>query len=998
MRKTPISGRFVLVAILAGWTFFEWYPPGGENLIDAFEKSPHKQEVKEEKALIVDSLRNFASKINEGDELPLTGKNSWMEAIGEADLRELLPEKTNGLLKQLDLNEEIWTQEWRDLDATIKDNINRAILARIQKESEGKVKLGLDLKGGTQFVVQVEPKKDEQGETLPITSDQLTKAMEIMRKRVDAFGVAEPLIQTAGDDKIIIQVPGLSQSNRDRARKTISEVAKLEFRLTHPENDSLKLTNEEFVPGATYMSYTQKRKVDGKEQSTTISHYVLNEVALSGSHIKSASARPNELTNSPEIHFTLDALGANKFAKITEAHKAREAGGADPRLLCIVLDGELISAPSINSRIHARGQITGSFEPDEAKALANSLENPLENEVKIVEERDVAPSLGRDSVTKGYKAAIWGLAAVAVFMLIYYLLSGVLANFALALNICMILGILCWFDATLTLPGIAGVVLTIGMAVDANVLIFERIREELGVGKSLKGAIASGYDKAFGTIFDANITTLIASTILIYMGKGPVQGFGVTLTIGILTSMFTALVATRLVFDALLNIGVIGADGSKKLVHLRSAVGLPKIDFLKYKWPALGLSLVLVGGGFIYGLYKGKDSMLGVDFEGGFSMVVKLVDPTKAGSLAKDIESGEMRKKLSEATRIGEAQIQPQLQADMDTKEQTLRVDFPDFELDKAEVNSELSDPAKLMDEALINYYGDLLPVNCSLEIAFNQDNIALITEGMESGSMQKQTAENLEIDTDALKFSLEPAEGSPKVLVANFPLGSEKNRPELILNALNDAYPDLSPKINNTNNELLREKLDKVGPSVSGEIQKSAIIAVLLALFGILVYVAFRYEYSFAVAAIIAVLHDVAVTGGLFFLSGRELNAPIVAATLTIIGFSINDTIVIFDRIRENLRMGSRGSFADVINTSLNQTLARTVITSGTTLLSTATLYFFGGTVINDFAFTFLIGVLVGTYSSVYIACAVVLKWHEGKRPELAAPTVDEDPVPTMS
>lgn len=998
MRKTPIFGRFVLVAILAGWTFFEWYPPGGENLIDAFEKSASKQEVKEEMALIVNSLRNFASKINEGDELPLTGKNSWMEAIGEADLRELLPEKTNGLISQLELNEEIWTQEWRDLDVTIKENINRAILARVQKESEGKVKLGLDLKGGTQFVVQVKPKKDEQGKDLPITSDQLTKAMEIMRKRVDAFGVAEPLIQTSGDDKIIIQVPGLSQSNRDRARKTISEVAKLEFRLTHRDSDALVRSGEDFVPGATYMSYTQKRKVDGKEQSTTISHYVLNEVALSGSHIKSASARPNELTNSPEIHFTLDSLGANKFAKITETHKAREAGGTDPRLLCIVLDGELISAPSINSRIHARGQITGNFEPDEAKALANSLENPLENEVKIVEERDVAPSLGRDSVAKGYKAAIWGLAAVAVFMLIYYLLSGVLANFALALNICMILGILCWFDATLTLPGIAGVVLTIGMAVDANVLIFERIREELGVGKSLKGAIASGYDKAFGTIFDANITTLIASTILIYMGKGPVQGFGVTLTIGILTSMFTALVATRLVFDALLNMGVIGTDGSKKLVHLRSSVGLPKIDFLKYKWPALGLSLVLIGSGIIYGLIKGKDSLLGVDFQGGFSMVVKLVDPAKAGSLNDDIKSGEMRKKLSKATQIGEAQIQPQLQADMDTKEQTLRVDFPDFELDKADVNSGLRDAAKLMDEALIDYYGDILPVNCSLEITFNQDKIALITEDIESGSMQKQATENLEIEADSLKLSLESVEGSPKTLVASFPLGSEKNRPDLILNALNDAYPDLSLKINNTNNELLREKLDKVGPSVSGEIQKSAFIAVLLALFGILVYVAFRYEYSFAVAAVIAVLHDVAVTGGLFFLSGRELNAPIVAATLTIIGFSINDTIVIFDRIRENLRMGSRGSFTDVINKSLNQTLARTVITSGTTLLSTATLYFFGGTVINDFAFMFLVGVIVGTYSSVYIACAVVLKWHEGKRPELAAPTVDEDPVPTMS
>jgi len=192
--------------------------------------------------------------------------------------------------------------------------------------------------------------------------------------------------------------------------------------------------------------------------------------------------------------------------------------------------------------------------------------------------------------------------------------------------------------------------------------------------------------------------------------------------------------------------------------------------------------------------------------------------------------------------------------------------------------------------------------------------------------------------------------------------------------------------------------QLDKVGPSVSDEIQKSAAIAVMLALFGILVYVAFRYEYSFAIGAVIAILHDVAMTGGWFFLTGRELNAPIVAAALTIIGFSINDTIVIFDRIRENLRMGSRGSFADVMNKSINQTLSRTIITSGTTLLSTATLYFFGGTVINDFAFTFLVGVIVGTYSSIYIACFIVLKWHKGKRPELASPTTDTDPVPAVT
>jgi SecD/SecF fusion protein len=890
MQKRPTLWRGLLVASLAVWAFLMWYPPQGTDMVDAFAQGASGQ-----KEQIIAKLRDAASKINKGDEL---SKDTWMDAVGEADLRELFPAKTNSLQTELNLDKSAWEAP----DEEQKTKINRAILSRIQKASQGKVKLGLDLKGGTQFVVQVEPKTDDKGNLQPVNADQLTKAMEIMRRRVDRFGLAEPLIQTSGEDKIIIQVPALSQDDRKQARDIISEVAKLEFRLTHRDSDTLIRSSEEFVPGAELLSYD----LDG----TPSPHFVLKEVALSGSHIKSASARRNDLTGVPEIHFTLDALGANQFAKITEAHKV---SGGDPRLLCIVLDGDLISAPSINSRIHARGQITGSFSEEEASMLANSLENPLENNVQIIEERDVAPSLGRDSVAKGYKAAIWGLAAVVVFMLIYYLLSGVVANIALALNIVMILGILCWFDATLTLPGIAGVVLTIGMAVDANVLIFERIREELNVGKSLKGAIDSGYDKAFGTIFDANVTTLIASTILIYMGKGPVQGFGVTLTIGIITSMFTALVATRVVLDMLINAGLIGSDASKRVMHLRPKTNLPTFDFLKYATHAFVISWLLIIAGFGYGLTKGKDSMLGVDFAGGYSMnmgslvveklpdgqekkVIGSIKPDQVSALEESISTGKIREKISLKAKVQANQIQAQLLADKSSDARVLQIDFP-----------------------------------------------------LGRGS---KDAENVE-------------------------------------EALIELFPEAGLQV---------LKLDKVGPSVSGEIQKSALIAVMLALFGILIYVAFRYEYSFAVGAVIAVLHDVAMTGGWFFLSDRELNAPIVAAALTIIGFSINDTIVIFDRIRENLRMGSRGSFADVMNKSLNQTLSRTVITSGTTLLSTATLYFFGGTVINDFAFTFLVGVIVGTYSSIYIACFIVLKWHKGKRPELAAPTVDEDPVAVMS
>jgi len=922
-RKAEFGFRLSVVSFFAILCLLQWYPKSlDQDMVEIFRA---KIKDGEDTTVIFDRLQKDKAKLEPGEKLSL---DSWTNAIGESvDLRDIVKvdfqrevfpyliseegdenlnkkqkeyaEKAKRkTLKSLKLSAESWAKPtYRD-----RKLINREILKRVENEASGKIRLGLDLSGGVQFMARLQAKDDPDnpGEKLQITDGQVTRAMETIRARVDEFGVSEPIIQKFGTDSIIIQSPSLSQIKRERIREIIETIAKLDFHLSHKDNDLLKREmgspqfdeqkRLEFELGlkrrrVKLMSYEQEE--DG--ETFTITQFIEEQPALSGKHIKSAYVARNDLTGVPEIHFQLDSIGANKFAKITEAHRV---GNADPRLLAIILDGKLISAPSINGRIHSRGQVTGNFTPAEANNIASSLNNPLETPLKIEEERDVAPSLGKDSIAKGYKAAIWGLMVVAVFMLIYYLLSGVVANIALALNILILLGVLCWFDAALTLPGIAGVVLTIGMAVDANVLIFERIREELNVGKSLKGAIASGYDKAFGTIFDANITTMIASVILIYMGKGPVKGFGVTLTIGILASMFTALFVTRLVMDMLLRVGIIGSEKSKRRMHLRPSANLPKFNFLKYAKPAFIASWALIIVGFGAGLLKGTDKMLGVDFAGGYSMLMKL-DPGSAAKLNDNIESGSFREQLSLATGIDGAQIQAQLQTEQDTREQKLRIDFP---LGMADV-----DNAAKVEKHVKRLYGE-----ASLE----------------------------------------------------------------------------------------RLKLDKVGPSVSGEIQKSALIAVMLAMFGILIYVAFRYEYSFAVGAVIAILHDVLMTGGWFFLSGRELNAPIVAAALTIIGFSINDTIVIFDRIRENLRMGTRGSFADVMNTALNQTLSRTIITSGTTLLSTATLYFFGGTVINDFAFTFLVGVITGTYSSIYIACAIVLWWHKGKRPELAAPTVDTDTV----
>jgi SecD/SecF fusion protein len=635
----------------------------------------------------------------------------------------------------------------------------------------------------------------------------------------------------------------------------------LRVRIVHPESEQL-LAQNIIEPGYEILKTEEKT---GKGKQTVVNHYLVKkkpERGLTGKYLTRALPTRDPITGQPEIEFELNGEGAKLFGDITREYQPYGSQKNRYHRLAIILDGELQSAPRIMGPIEGgRGKISGQFDFKEANNLANILENPLEAPVRIIEERAVDPSLGKDSIRSGIRASVIGTIAVAAFMALYYLLGGLVANVALILNLLVLLGLMCWFDATLTLPGIAGIVLTAGMAVDANVLIFERIREELAAGKSLRGALAAGYNKAFWTIFDSQLTTAISGVILIILGTGPVKGFGVTLTIGILTSMFTSLVVTRLIFDFLVGRNII-----KNLPMLRF-VGETRIDFLKYAKPAFVASWLLILVGIGYGIKRGNDVM-GVDFAGGDALTL---------SFSKRVDVDKLRQ------TVGSLQV---------------------------------GDP-------LIQYQKD---------VAGTSEHLIITTE-FDSGTKVEQ--------------------------------------------GLASAFPDANFK---------RVALDKVGPSVGAEILKNAIVATLLAMFGILVYVAFRYEFSFAVGATIAIVHDVLMTMGWFFLTGRELSAPMVAAILTIIGFSINDTIVIFDRIREDLKLGVRGSFKDVMNIAINQTLSRTIITSGTVLLATLSLYIFGGGVINDFAFTFLVGILTGCYSTIFIASAIVLWWSKGERPRVGA------------
>ncbi|MSU31494.1 MAG: protein translocase subunit SecD [Pedosphaera sp.] len=835
MKRRDLYKLLLFLFVLA-WSLSELYPWTANNLVETFDNESATQD--KEFSNIIDRAKKLEI-ANVEHSASLTYSN-LVVAIGTNDITRYFPSNYINA-------------------ATERDPV-RGVLNRVQRAAAGQFRLGLDLQGGTQFLLEMDMSRAQTNPGVALNAEFIaSQAVEVLRRRVDRFGVSEPVIAPAGGNRILVQLPGLSEASKSGAREQIQKAAFLEFRMVHPDSEA-QLRRGVVPPGYVRMFEMISSQTPGQKVPYAILVKRTSERGLTGRHLESAGVGHEPATGSPYVSFSLNSQGASLFAEITQAAMGQR--------LAIILDGEVVSAPRINGAIvGGHGQITGNFSDKEAFELATALENPLQAPLTIQEERSVDPSLGADSIASGRLAAIVGVFAVALFMLVYYRTAGLVANIALLLNIIIMLGVMCSLDVTFTLPGIAGIVLTVGMAVDANVLIYERMREELALGKSIRGAISGGYDKAFGTIFDSNLTTLISSVLLILLGTGPIKGFGIALTVGLCVSMFTALVVTRLIFDFL-----VAKDLLKSLSMLNIIRGT-RIQFLKWATPAFIASWLLIIIGCGYGIFGRGSNLLGIEFAGGDELQLRFVQKIDVEKIRPELEK----------LKIGETRIQYQAEGAGTSKKEYLSV-----------------------------------------------------TSAKDTGGKVEQ------------------------VLQTSFP-----------------------------SSKFERVRLDSVGPTIGKEIQKSAVIASIMALFGILVYVAFRYEFSFAVGAVVAVCHDVLMTIGWYcltglFSDGRQFNATFVAALLTIIGFSINDTIVIFDRIREDLKTGVGGSFKDLINRALNQTLSRTVITSGTTFIATMALYAFGGGAINDFAFTFLVGIITGTYSSIYIASALVYWWHKGQRPSL--------------
>lgn len=731
-----------------------------------------------------------------------------------------------------------------NLEASLRnvEKRNKILLNALLNDSKADLRPGLDIAGGVAMTLQVDPAAIA-GLAEQERSEKLSKAIEIIEARVNAYGVSEPVVRAIGQDRIEVQLAGLNLTDNPTVLDDVKRPARLDFREVH-------LTDRPGVNPLPFGYEIMTLTRESGDQVTEETLYVSKYPALTGKYVEKANPIQNAV-GSYEISLNFDSEGAKRFGDIT----TKLAGQGR---LAIVLDGKLYSAPNVNEPITGgRASISGSFTQREAIELANVLNNPLEFSLEVAELYEVGPTLAQDSVDSGKRAATWGVCLVAIFMIAYYMIGGGIALVSVVLNLAIVLGALASVGATLTLPGIAGVILTIGMAVDANILIFERIREELRLGKTLKSALVGGFDKVFSTIFDANVTTLLVSLVMFYFGTGPVKGFGLTLAIGVVTTMFCALVVSRLLLELLIETNLI------KKFPMLSIVNKPKIPFLKFRGPAFAASWLIVIIG-VFGLVSKWDSIFGIDFTGG--------------------------------------------------------------------------------DE-----------VSMSFDTRIDESDITRLIAEQDLGEVSPQY--------------VTPLGGGAEILKLQTPFGGSI----AVIDALKKGFSGADFEVLGVN---------KIGPSVGAEIQKNALYAIGISLGLILIYIAVRFEIGYGIGAIVATIHDILLTVGVFVLwPDHQFTAPMIAAILLIVGYSLNDTIVVFDRIREELELKPTTKLYDIINLALNAVLSRSLLTSFTTLLAAGSLMVFGTGVISDIAFTFMIGIITGTFSSIFIASPIFFWWHKGDR-----------------
>ncbi|MEU3552077.1 protein translocase subunit SecD [Streptomyces longwoodensis] len=706
------------------------------------------------------------------------------------------------------------------------------------------VRLGLDLRGGTQIVLETRSTA-----TIEADREATDRTLEVLRGRIDALGVAEPSLVRSGERRIIVELPGVQDP--ERAADVLGRTAQLTF---HPV-----LGTTQDTAGGTPVA---RERVLPDESGTALR---LGPAALTGAHVEEAAARFDQ-QGGAGWHVTVDFAGAGRagWAKLT-GEAACHPAGAPARRLAIVLDDKVISSPQVDPSVGcATGirdgatRITGSFGAAQARELSLLINGgALPVPVETVEQRTIGPTLGAEAITASAWAAVVGTALTGMFIMVVYRLMGVLATVALLCYGLVSYAALAALGATLTLPGLAGFVLAIGMAVDANVLVFERAREEYAARRhpSTRSALSAGFRNAFSAIADSNITTLIAAGLLFFLASGPVRGFGVTLGIGVLASMFSALVVTRVLAEFAAGRAAVhrrpGLTGIATTGAVRERLTRrdPQLMRRPRRWLAVSAAaLVLAGSGIAL-----RGVQFGVEFTGGRLLEYATTAP-----------------------------------------------------VDTDRVRSALADAG--LPRAVVQASGD-------------------------SG---------LTVRTDPLTRDEEAG--------------------------VTRAVRDLAGGADQVRDEL-------IGPSLGAELRRGALIALAVALGAQLVYLAARFRWVLGSAAVVALAHDTVILVGVFAWLGKPVDGVFLAALLTVIGYSVNDSVVLFDRVRELVRRAPKAPLADTVNRAVLQTLPRTVNTGiGAAFILTA-LAVLGGSSLGDFALALLVGLAVGTYSSVLTAAPVALE-----------------------
>ncbi len=904
------------------------------------------------------------------------------------------------------------------------------------------IPLGIDLAGGTNLVYGVDSEaaerqqKKEPGKSIPVAT--IDKMVTAISKRINPSGAEEVTVRRVGNDRIEVIIPGADPDLVEQKKRLITKLGSLEFGIVANFKDNERLIEDAMrrPPGENEVRNSDQRviaswtdivedKVDQSERQAVrqvertdpatgktvkVAQYLIVhkpvEYTVTGKYLTSASPSRDESGN-PSVMFKFSPRGAALFGALTQENLPDTTDGFH-RHLAILLDGKVHSAPRIKSRITDVGTITGGFDIKQVTELvgvlnAGALEVPLKQ--TPISEFTISPLLGVDVQQKGMYAIFFSALVVFVFVIFYYRLAGVIAALSLVLNLLLVVGSMAFISATFTLPGLAGLVLTIGMAVDSNVLIYERMREEFARGASLRMAIQNGFEKAFAAIVDSNVTSLITALILYMIGTDLIRGFAVSLFIGLSVSLFSVLYFGHLAFD------IIERKRLVKKLTMMQFIGETKIDFLSYQGIAFFCSGALILAGLAALFVRGSANM-DIDMSGGTMATLEFVDKQGIGDIRDRLESAFPKGvSLEQLTLAGEDQ--------KDGRRYRIRTSETDRKTVIDQINKAFADNQHAIVRVAVDDISMSISENLTGDSArFSKGPQATVklNGGMSVETFLAYVTETLETNNAASKkyssaSSLLQIKGVTEVAKASGALVDPKHKTpskytELVIQATPEiAEQDLADGLKLIQERLKTEpvldELNSFDTSVANETKSSALLAVLASLVMIVIYIWFRFEkVYFGLAAVAALAHDVLVTlgaialgaylsktpiGPLFMLEDFKINMNQIACLLTIVGYSLNDTIVIFDRIRE-IKGKNPNITYDMINLAVNQTLSRTLLTALTTFLVVLVLYVAGGEGIHGFAFSMIVGVITGCYSTVYIANPVLL-WLVNREAALRAP-----------